>query len=76
MTDKKQPEKTFRIGRLSATIWLNEGNEGRKFYSVDIVRNYQDKEGNWKTTSSFMHDELLSVAMLAQRAEKFIAETA
>ena len=76
MTDKKQPEETFRIGRLSATIWLNDGNDGRTYYSVDIVRNYQDKEGNWKTTSSFKHDELLSVAMLAERAEQFIAEMA
>ena len=73
MTDTKKPEKTFRIGRLSATIWLNEGNEGTKFYSVDIVRNYKDKDGNWKTTSSFSHDELLNVAMLAQRAETFVA---
>jgi hypothetical protein len=76
MTDTKKPEKTFRIGRLSATIWLNEGNEGTKFYSVDIVRNYKDKDGNWKTTSSFSHDELLNVAILAKRAEQFIAETA
>lgn len=73
MTDKKLPEETFRIGRLSATIWCNDGKDGRTFYSVDIVRNYTDKDGNWKTTSSFTHDELLSVAMLATRAEQFIA---
>ena len=73
MTDKKQPEETFRIGRLSATIWLNESQNGREYPSVDIVRNYTDKNGNWKTTSSFTHDELLSVAMLATRAEQFIA---
>jgi hypothetical protein len=76
MTDKKQPEKTFRIGRLSATIWRNDGQDGREYYSAEIVRNYTDKDGNWKTTSSFKHDELLSVAMLAERAEQFIAEMA
>jgi hypothetical protein len=73
MTDTKKPEQTYRIGRLSASIWLNESNEGTKFYSVEIVRNYKDKDGNWKTTSSFSHDELLNVAMLAQRAETFVA---
>lgn len=76
MTETKKPEKTFRIGRLSATIWLNEGSEGNKFFSVDIVRNYKDQNDNWKTTSSFSHDELLNVATLAQRAEAFIASKA
>ena len=76
MTDQRQPEKTFRIGRLSATIWLNEGNEGSKFYGVEIVRNYKDKDGNWKTTSSYNLDELLNVSMLAQRAEAYIAAQA
>jgi hypothetical protein len=76
MTDTKKPEQTYRIGRLSATIWLNDGKDGTVFYSVEIVRNYKDKDGNWKTTSSFTHDELLSVAKLAERAEEFIAGTA
>jgi hypothetical protein len=71
---EKKPEKTFRIGSISATIWLNETEEGRRFYSTEIVRNYRDKETDeWKTSHSYLHDELPNVERLAQRAEAWIA---
>lgn len=72
MSEPRKPEHTYRIGRLSATIWKNEADE-RAFHTVEIVRNYRDQNGNWKTSSSFSHDELLNVARLSERAEKFIA---
>jgi hypothetical protein len=71
---EKKPEKTFRIGSVSATIWLNETDEGRRFYSTDLVRNYRDKETDeWKSSTSYSHDELLNVGKLAERAEEWIA---
>lgn len=72
---EKKPEKTFRIGNVSATIWLNETEEGRRFYSTDIVRNYRDKETDeWKSSTSYAQDELLNVGKVSERAEAWIAQ--
>lgn len=70
--DSNKPVNTYRLGNLSATIWPNLVND-KTYYSTEIVRNYKDKDGNWKTSSSFSHDELLNVAKLAERAEEYIA---
>jgi len=70
--NSNQPTFTYRIGSLSATIWENQTND-RTYYRTEIVRRYQDKDGNWQTSSSFGQDELLNVAKLAERAEEYIA---
>lgn len=67
-----QPVFTYRIGNVSATIWPNEAN-GKTYYRTEIVRSYKGKDGNWQTSSSFSHDELLNAAKVAERAEKYIA---
>ena len=73
MSDTK-PETKFRIGALSATVWKNETDGGRSFYSVDISRGYKDDDDEWKQTSRFSAGDLLNVAKLADRAEAWIAE--
>ena len=46
---------------------------GNTYYTTTIERRY--KEGNdYKGTGSFSHDDLLNVAKLAKRAEKWIAK--
>jgi len=50
-----QPEKTFRAGAVSASVWTNERNvDGlpKQIRSVQFQKRYQDKEGNWQTTTS------------------------
>ena len=70
MTDKSQPAATLRDGAIKATIWKNAAKDADKndFYSVNIVRGYQDQDGNWKDTTSFSGAELLRVSNLAQRS--------
>jgi hypothetical protein len=34
------PVKTFRLGRIKAAVWENEGEQ--KFYSVTFARTYVD----------------------------------
>ena len=49
-----QPEKTFRIGHCSASVFVNTGKEReRSFRSVVIQRSYKDDSDEWKTSSSF-----------------------
>jgi hypothetical protein len=77
MTTETQndPVKKFRIGYITATVWKNETEEGRNYFSTSIVRSYRGKDSEeWKETNSYSHDDLLNVARLAERAEAFIAK--
>ena len=62
------PVFKFKIGLVTATIWENDG-----FCSVDISRSYKTKEGEWRSSSSFSHNDLLNVAKCAERAENWIS---
>jgi hypothetical protein len=75
MTTATNNKPAFKasIGSVSVTVWRNEG-ERTTYYTTDIVCNYKDAKGEWATTSSFNHDDLLNVAKLAERAESFIAK--
>ena len=61
------PLDTFRDGSLKATIWKRE-TDGKPFYSVELTRSYTSKDGKWRDSSSFVGDELLRIARLAQIA--------
>jgi hypothetical protein len=67
-----KPVAKFRIGNVTATVWKN----GKGLLSAEIIRNYKDKSGNWKTVSSYSQADLLAVAKLAERVEAYIAEHA
>ena len=63
-----QPAYKVKLGLITATVWKNDG-----FYSVDIARSYKNGEGNWMSTSSYGHSDLLNVAKCAERAEIWIS---
>ncbi|MEX1660158.1 hypothetical protein AB4874_00650 [Thioclava sp. 15-R06ZXC-3] len=63
-----QPAYKFRIGLITATIWENDS-----FYSVEMSRSYKTNEGEWKSTTSFGHNDLLNVAKCSERAENWIS---
>jgi len=76
--NEKQPAHKIRMGKVVATIWLNEG-EGKdgkayKNYTVNIVQSYTDKDGNWKDSSSFRMNDLMGVHVCAYEAYKWIRE--
>jgi hypothetical protein len=75
MTTATNNKPAFKasIGAVTVTVWRNEG-ERATYYTTDITRTYKDAKGEWATTSSFNHDDLLNVAKLAERAESFIAK--
>lgn len=64
----KQPAQKLRLGLITATVWDNDG-----FYSVDLSRSYKDTQGQWQSTASFGHADLLNLSKCAQRAENWIA---
>ena len=65
------PMKKFRLGLITATIWDNNG-----FHSVDLSRSYKNQTGDWQSTTSFAHSDLLNVTKCAERAEIWIARQA
>ena len=65
------PAHKVRLGLITATIWDNNG-----FHSVDLSRSYKDQNGDWQSTTSFAHSDLLNVTKCAERAEIWIARHA
>jgi hypothetical protein len=66
------PVKAFRLGRIKAAVWENEGDQ--KFYSVTFARTYMDEVNKYHDSDSFGRDHLPLVAKLADQAHTFIFE--
>ena len=70
--EKKQPERTFRLGLISATVWRNEVETEAgiaDIRNVKLQRSYREENGEWKSTGSMgVHDlpQAIRVLQLAQ----------
>jgi len=74
-TSKNLPEKKFRAGPISATVWKNQTEKDGKiveYRTVSFERNYQDKQGEWNTTSSLRVVDLPRAALVLQKAYEYI----
>jgi hypothetical protein len=63
---KQRPAFEERYGRIKATVWRQESDQG-PWYSVVFTRSYKDNQGNWQTSHSFGLDDTLPLAELARR---------
>jgi hypothetical protein len=77
----KTPEKTFRIGLVSASVFINEVNgEGgkRQIRNVNLQRRYRDGD-HWKSSSSFgladLPNALRALQLAMQHVESIEAES-
>ncbi|MBT3298644.1 hypothetical protein HN385_06965 [archaeon] len=65
------PKKKYKAGAITATVWENKGKkingEDSSYETISLVRVYQDKEGNWKSTNSFRLNDLPKVQLLMQK---------
>jgi hypothetical protein len=73
-SSKQKPAHEIRLGRIKATIWENETENGTR-YNVTVSRIYKDGE-EWKQTGSFGRDDLPLVAKVADLAHSWIYEQA
>lgn len=71
-SDSNKPVNEIRLGRIKATIWANETDNGIR-HNVSLVRIYKD-EDEWKESNSFGREELLLVAKVADMAHTWIYE--
>lgn len=74
---KKTPEKKFKSGPVSATIWENTGRteDGKEttFKTVSFERNYLDKDGNWKSTNNLRTGDLPKAILVLSKAYEYLA---
>ena len=73
-----KPERTFKVGAVQASVFLNEiayGDDVRQSYSVNLHRRYQDKETQeWKSNSVFRLSELPQAQLALKLATTYVAE--
>ncbi len=76
MEEKNMPEKKFKAGPITATIWSNQGKskagEAITFSSVAIERNYKDTGGNWKKTGSLGLNDIPKAALVLSKAYEYL----
>ncbi len=69
---KTRPAHEIRLGRIRATIWPNQAENGT-WYNVTVSRTYRDGD-EWKSSPSFGRDDLLLVAKVADLAHTWICQ--
>ena len=71
-----QPEKKFRAGVISATVWLNHGQskngEITKYRTVSIQRGYKDRNDQWQNTTSMRVNDLPRAALVLNQAYNYL----
>lgn len=78
MEEKKLPEKKFRAGAISATVWKNTGQskfdgQPKDYMTVSFERVYQDKQsGEWKSTTSLRVNDLPRAAVVITKAYEYL----
>lgn len=73
-SNNNKPVHKIRLGAIKAAIWENETENGKR-HSVTVSKLYRAGE-QWKETSSFGRDQLLTVAKVLDIAHTWIHETA
>ena len=69
------PIKAFCVGAVEAAVFERQAERDGKTivdHSVKIHKRYQDKEGNWQSSTNFFADELPKLSMVANEAYRFL----
>lgn len=73
---ENKPQKTFRAGAISVTVWNNtteKKGETVEYSTVTFDRSYKDDQGSWKTTNSLRVNDLPKAALVLQKAYEHLA---
>jgi hypothetical protein len=72
-SESNSPLNVLRDGRLKATVWENEGENGT-YHTVTLAKIYEDNNGKLQETNSFSGGELLRIAELAREAHSYVRD--
>ena len=70
-----QPEKRFKAGACTASIFVNEvGTKDGKVAvkSVSLQRTYKDKEGNFQNTGSLRANDIPKALLALSKAYEYL----
>ena len=70
-----QPEKRFKVGACTASVFVNEvaGRNGVGILkSVSLQRAYRDKEGNFQHTASFKANDIPKAILALSKAYEYL----
>ena len=71
-TEGNKPERKFSTGAISATIWKNSGKakdgSSVEFNTITLQRRYQDKNGDWQSTSNLRINDLPRASLVLEKA--------
>lgn len=73
MSENKRPAHEITHFPVRVSIWENESDEHRTFYSTTISRLYKQK-GKWQSTHSLNAEDLLVAAKALDAADSWIRE--
>jgi len=76
-TTGNQPEKKFRAGAISATVWSNTGQnkktgEINTYRTISLQRGYKDKNDQWQNTGSMRINDLPRAALVLKQAYEYL----
>ena len=72
-----KPEQTFRIGSVTASVFLNSAKVGettKQMRSVKMQRRYRDEQGEWQSASTYSLSELPQLQAVVSLAMNYVSE--
>ncbi|MBI2143230.1 hypothetical protein HYU20_02710 [Candidatus Woesearchaeota archaeon] len=70
------PDKKFKAGPVTATVWKGISPKGSVYYNVQLGRSYKDKDNNWKNTGSLRENDVPKAMVLLQKAYEYVISQA
>ena len=75
-TEKDAPVFKARLGRVSVSVWENQGEnaggETTVFHTVKLERSYKDKDDKWQSTSVLTGTDVSLAIALLQKVEQTV----
>jgi hypothetical protein len=75
-TKKQKPEKKFRVGAVSATIWkrTHTTKDGQPFdrHQVSLDRTYKDRNDQWQSTNSYDTNDVPKAILALSNAYAYL----
>lgn len=71
--EKNRPEKKFRVGQVTATIWSNKSKNDTIYRTVVLERAYKDKnQDQWQNTKTLRAVDIPKAVLALNEAYKYL----
>lgn len=71
MGERLKPVHEIRLGRIRASIWVNQSEDGHAWFNVTVSRLYKDGD-RWRDSAGYGREDLPLVAKVADMAYAWI----